>query len=161
MVVVPDFEPALLITHPGVVCSVIAFVVCMFTPSMMSISPELGQLGPKSQKAGQEPQVLEGICAMSATKRPWVYDFLEVRRTEARPEGETLVWSTCIFTWELAVEIRFADWAADLERYFTKPWVGSSPVKKEKELKKLAELYVSLRRYEEAAVARLVRLWTS
>lgn len=47
--VVDDCEPAMSTTHPEDVCSVIALVAPRLTPSRMSISPELGQLGPKSQ----------------------------------------------------------------------------------------------------------------
>lgn len=40
--------------HPLSVCSEMLFCVCKFTPSMMSISPELGHSpGPRVQKAGQ------------------------------------------------------------------------------------------------------------
>ena len=49
-----------------------------FTPSIMSISPWLGQLGPTVQKAGQVPQIPRGVmlarllpppCLMGPTHR--------------------------------------------------------------------------------------------
>ena len=59
--VVPDCEPAVLIVHPAAVCRVMVSVPARLTPSITSISPLLGQLGPKSQKAGQTPQMLPGL----------------------------------------------------------------------------------------------------
>lgn len=59
--VVPDCEPAVLMVQPALVCRVIVSVPARLTPSTMSISPLLGQLGPKSQKAGQTPQILPGL----------------------------------------------------------------------------------------------------
>lgn len=51
-----------------------------------------------TQKAGQRPQVLLGIWAMSAMKRPWVHVALLVMRIDLRPVASlgsnTLVWST-------------------------------------------------------------------
>jgi hypothetical protein len=38
----------------------------------------------------------------------------------------------------------------------TKPWVGSEPVKKEKELKKFEESYLSVRIYDMTAAAEFV-----
>lgn len=38
--------------HPSEVCRVIALFALSLTPSMMSISPSLGQFGPTIQKAG-------------------------------------------------------------------------------------------------------------
>lgn len=51
--VVPACEPAILTEQPADVWSVISLVLARLTPSIISISPLLGQLGPKSQKAGQ------------------------------------------------------------------------------------------------------------
>jgi hypothetical protein len=68
--VVPVFKPELLTLHPAAVCSVMVSVVSAFTPSMISISPLLGQLGPNIQKAGQTPQIPPGICSMSAMNTP-------------------------------------------------------------------------------------------
>jgi len=58
--------------HPAAVCKVIVSVPARLTPSITSISPLLGQLGPKSQKAGHTPQIEPGMCAISAMKRPCV-----------------------------------------------------------------------------------------
>ena len=52
-VIVPAAELLLLTVHPAEVCSVIVSVVALLTPSMISISPLLGQFGPKDQNAGQ------------------------------------------------------------------------------------------------------------
>lgn len=68
-VVRPGRELGLWIVQPGEVCRVMVFVNCALTPSIMSISPEEGQLGPNIQKAGQVPQPT-GMWAMSAMKRP-------------------------------------------------------------------------------------------
>lgn len=62
--VVPDREPAVLIVHPAAVCRVIVSVPARLTPSITSISPLLGQLGPKSQKAGHTPQMLPGLLIL-------------------------------------------------------------------------------------------------
>jgi hypothetical protein len=43
---------------------VIESVFPWLTPSMISISPLFGQLGPRSQKAGQVPQVPPGMWAI-------------------------------------------------------------------------------------------------
>ena len=66
---VPDM-PIFWMEQPLEVWRVIVFVVAPLTPSMMSISPIAGQLGPTSQKAGQTPQIPPGICAISAKNRP-------------------------------------------------------------------------------------------
>lgn len=69
-VVVPAAELAFETVQPGAVCRVIELVAWLLTPSIMSISPEAGQLGPNIQKAGQTPQPV-GMCEMSAMKSPW------------------------------------------------------------------------------------------
>jgi hypothetical protein len=46
--VVPDCEPAVLMVQPAAVCRVIVSVPARLTPSITSISPLFGQLGPKS-----------------------------------------------------------------------------------------------------------------
>lgn len=80
------------IVQPDDVCNVTALLDWSLTPSKMSISPDEGQFGPKVQKAGQTPQVLSGMWARSAMKRPLVYALFEERRTEARPPaGFTVV----------------------------------------------------------------------
>ena len=58
--------------QPEEVCKVTKSVFWSLTPSRMSISPDEGQLGPKVQNAGHTPQVLLGICTMSAMKSPLV-----------------------------------------------------------------------------------------
>lgn len=94
-VVVPLWDPALLITQLDEVWRVIESVLWALTPSMMSISPLLGQLGPKSQKAGHVPHIPPGVWEMSAMKRPCVYSLLLCRRIEFRPLlGHAVVWST-------------------------------------------------------------------
>lgn len=65
-----DAEPELDIVQPEDVCRVTSFVVWVLTPSIMSISPDDGQLGPKVQNAGHTPQIEPGMCWMSAMKRP-------------------------------------------------------------------------------------------
>lgn len=69
---VPPCDPAVLMVQPDAVCNVIVSVPARLTPSITSISPLLGQLGPKSQNAGQTPQIDPGMWAMSAMKRPCV-----------------------------------------------------------------------------------------
>lgn len=63
----------MLMVHPAAVCRVIVSVPARLTPSITSISPLLGQLGPKSQKAGHTPQMLPGLLISPleiAGKRP-------------------------------------------------------------------------------------------
>ena len=66
-----DAMPVVPIVQPALVWRVIWFVAWRLTPSIMSISPPVGQLGPTSQYAGQVPHPT-GIWAMSAMKRPWL-----------------------------------------------------------------------------------------
>ena len=64
-----DAMPVVPIVQPVLVCRVIWLAACRLTPSIMSISPPVGQLGPTSQYAGQVPHPT-GMWAMSAMKRP-------------------------------------------------------------------------------------------
>jgi hypothetical protein len=70
-VTVPEAELEFETTQPDAVCRVMESVVWSFTPSIISISPPAGQLGPNIQNAGQVPQIPPGMCAMSAIKSPW------------------------------------------------------------------------------------------
>ena len=69
LTLVVDAMPVVPIVQPASVCRVIWLVACRLTPSMISISPPVGQLGPTSQYAGQVPHPT-GMWAMSAMKRP-------------------------------------------------------------------------------------------
>jgi hypothetical protein len=64
--------PVPVTVQPSEVCRDIAFLVASWMPSMMSISPFAGHVfsGPKDQKLGQLPHVLEGMCITSRMKRP-------------------------------------------------------------------------------------------
>ena len=57
----PDEEPLLVIEQPAEVWRVMESVAAKWTPSMISISPLEGQLGPKVQKAGHTPQMPPGM----------------------------------------------------------------------------------------------------
>ncbi len=48
----PVKSPSSVMEQPSEVCKVIALFALSLTPSIMSISPSLGQLGPTIQKAG-------------------------------------------------------------------------------------------------------------
>jgi hypothetical protein len=58
-----QLEPAVFMVQPAAVCKVMVSVPARLTPSITSISPLLGQFGPKSQKAGQTPQMEPGCAA--------------------------------------------------------------------------------------------------
>lgn len=77
-------KPVVVIEQPGLVCAANELTACEFTPSMMSISPFAGQLGPYSQNAGHVPQP-SGICVASRMKRPPLYCFRLSTRTLSRP----------------------------------------------------------------------------
>jgi hypothetical protein len=98
------------IWHPGPVCNVMLLLVYSLTPSIMSISPPFGQLGPSVQNlhvhvslgpymlnrqtyAGQVPQP-NGMCATSRTMSPLLYFFLLSIRMLGRPSGVLFVTST-------------------------------------------------------------------
>jgi hypothetical protein len=82
----PLERPLLVMVQPASVWSVIWLVLAELTFSMMSTSPELGQLGPRSQldsisgwylvdgvrthKAGHVPQMPPGMCSRSSIMRP-------------------------------------------------------------------------------------------
>lgn len=69
---VPDM-PVPEILQLSAVWSTIVSAVFWLTPSMISISPFVGQVPePNDQNAGHEPQTLAGICAISAINRPCV-----------------------------------------------------------------------------------------
>ena len=53
--ILPDICLPEVMLHPLEVWRVAWSVLARLTPSMMSISPSLGQLGPTSQKAGHVP----------------------------------------------------------------------------------------------------------
>ena len=46
---VPEKAPLFLMEQPGPVCRVMSLEACELTPSMISISPFVGQLGPTVQ----------------------------------------------------------------------------------------------------------------
>lgn len=82
----PLERPLLVMVQPASVWSVIWLVLAALTFSIMSTSPEVGQLGPRSQldfvsgwyfiesvrthKAGHVPQMPPGMCSRSNIMRP-------------------------------------------------------------------------------------------
>ena len=74
--------------QPALVCNVISLAVAEFTPSMISISPFVGQFGPTIQlksvsvarkkasdrayKAGHVPHIPPGMWARSRMMSPWL-----------------------------------------------------------------------------------------
>ncbi len=105
---------------------------------MMSISPAFGQSLPlpSDQYAGQTPQPW-GIAKMSAMNSPRVYAFLVLTRMELRlpptaiPSEASTAMTTVSSDWTNASFL-----AALPETKFTRPCVGSSPVKKSQPLGK-------------------------
>ena len=126
--ILPLERPLRVMVQPEVLWRVIWFVVAELTPSMISTSPELGQLGPRSQlceisgsssifrawthNAGHVPQIPPGICSRSNIIRPWLYEALLDTRTLIRPGACAIeLWSTPMYAWLLLVLIRPRTWA--------------------------------------------------
>ena len=94
--------------QPGSVCSVTWLFVYVFTPSTMSISPPLGQLGPLDQNAGHVPHPV-GMWTASSTTMPCVYAKSVVTRTLLRAPETTGVVSTFMYALPaLLIPVRFA-----------------------------------------------------
>lgn len=85
---VSEDPPPPLMEQPGPVCSATLLEDWVFTPSMISISPDVGQFGPTVQNAGHVPHVEAGMCSRSSMIRAWLYTALEVIRTDFRPRPE-------------------------------------------------------------------------
>lgn len=96
---VPENPPVLEMLQPALVCRAMLLADWPLTPSMMSISPLLGQSVPSIQKAGHVPQAPAGMCARSRMTRPCWYVFLLAIRTLFRPRPEAVfVESTPMYT---------------------------------------------------------------
>jgi hypothetical protein len=135
------------IWQPGPVWRVMPLFVWSFTPSIMSISPFFGQLGPVVQKlryvsdvtlhqvkstyAGHVPQP-KGMWATSTTISPLSYVFLLSIRILGLPSGVWFCVSTPHEMAEVDELMRFVCLAVASLTYCTKPSVGSGPVKKSK-----------------------------